>query len=211
MSTAPVDRAAEAPPMLAARLTAAIPSAMQAAARWLHWALEPRQRADGTTVQAKVPYYANGQRRYGDLDADAARLVDMRTALAALELYGPSRAGLGFALGPDGTGHCWQGVDFDHVADHPAIAPLLDAAPGYLERSPSGNGAHAVGRGAMFPTLGSNGSGIEAYSQGRFFTVTGDVLRAGDLADLTPLVQAAAPIHAASRRAPGPLLDRPVM
>lgn len=197
--------------MLAAHLAAAIPQQMQAARRWLHWALEPRTRADGSTVLAKVPYYPDGGRRYGDLDADAARLVDMRTAVAALDLYGSTRAGVGFALGPDGTGQCWQGVDFDHVAEHPAIAPLLDSAPGYLERSPSGTGAHAMGRGPMFATLGSNGSGIEAYSQGRFFTVTGDVLRAGALADLTPLVQAAAPIHAASRRAPGPLIDRPVL
>jgi hypothetical protein len=206
MSIAPVDRAAEVPP-----LASVIPPAMQAARRWLHWAREPRPRADGTIVQAKVPYYADGGRRFGDLEADGARLVDMRTALQAIELHGGTRAGLGFALGPDGTGQCWQGVDFDHVAERPALLPLLDAAPGYLEYSPSRTGAHAIGYGASFPTLGSNGSGVEAYSAGRFFTVTGEVLRAGGLADLTPLVQAATPVHAACRRAPGPLLERPVI
>lgn len=208
MQTAPVDRAAEAPPLLAS----VIPAAMQAAKRWLHWAAEPRTKRDGSTVIAKVPYYADGSRRFGDIDADGARLVDMRTAELGLQLLGATRAGLGFALGPDGSGACWQGVDFDHVAEHADLGPLIDAAPGYLEFSPSRNGAHAIGYGRPFATLGSNGSGIEAYSAGRFFTVTGAALRpGGGLADLSGLVERCIPVHAAHKRAPGPLIDRPVI
>lgn len=208
--TAPVDRAAAGPSH------ASIPPAMQSAKRWLHWAAEPRNKADGTPTVAKVPYYADGSRRVGDLDADAARLVDMRTALLALELYGPARAGLGFALGADGQipGMHWQGVDFDHVADRPHLAPLLDQMPGYVELSPSGTGAHVLGLGQPFDALGSNGSGIEAYSRGRFFTVTARPLRAGQLVDLSahvPTLRAAHELHAARRPGAGPLLGAPVL
>jgi primase-polymerase (primpol)-like protein len=139
---------------------------MREAKRWLLW-----KRID----TRKVPFYASGEPRKGTLDApkDLARLVTFEDAAQAYKRG--DWAGLGFALGPDGNGGCWQGIDFDHLSEHPELQALVESLPGYVERSPSGDGVHAIGYGQSFETLAQNGSGIEAYSKARFFTVTGDV------------------------------------
>ena len=87
-------------------------------------------------------------------------------AIASLEVG--SFDGIGFALG-DG----WQGIDLDKV-DSNGLAHLVSDLPGYVECSPSGKGWHAIGYGLPFENMGSDSSGIEAYSGRRFFTVTGN-------------------------------------
>lgn len=159
---------------------------MRDAPRWLVWKSIPGK--DNKKKPRKVPYYTNGSARKGTLDSpeDVKRLVDFDTALNALNAGGYS--GLGFALGKDGGGH-WQGVDFDKLSDHPELGDLLTHnAPGYTEYSPGGDGAHFIGYGKYFPSLGSNASGIEAYSSGRYFTVTGNVVAPGDIEDLASFV-----------------------
>lgn len=184
MSKAPVEWAAEAPPI-----------EMQSAKRWLLWSLEKRARPDGTTADVKIPRYAvDGQKRRGDLNEDGDRLVTYGQAVAALAMWG--FAGLGFALG-DG----WQGIDFDKVDERLELAAVIHTLPGYVELSPSGRGVHAIGYGRPFNALGSNASGIEAYCVGRFFTFTGNALPHGPLVDLAPYVEATlAPMHAAHRK-----------
>jgi hypothetical protein len=63
----------------------------------------------------KVPYYVNGQRRHGTLDSldDVRQLASYHEASEVLA----ARPGwlLGFALGPDGTGENWQGIDLDKI------------------------------------------------------------------------------------------------
>lgn len=151
---------------------AALPSAMAEARRWLLWRLIPA--TDPTKKPRKVPYYVCGTPRNGvlDTDEDLSRLATLDAALVALA--SGSYTGLGFALGPDGTGNYWQGIDLDNITDQPALRLLSDDLPGYTETSPSGKGTHAIGYGRAFSALGSNGSGIEAYSSGRYFTVTAD-------------------------------------
>ena len=111
--------------------------------------------------------------------AGCLRLVGYAEAKAALAARGPEW-GLGFALGPDGSssGSCWQGIDLDDIEAN-GLSDLANewirgkhADDGYVELSPSGRGMHIIGHGRPFQTLGNNGSGIEAYSSGRFFTVT---------------------------------------
>lgn len=173
-----------------------LPASMRAARRWLLWKSIPN--ADPAKKPRKVPFYVSGRPRHGALDdgADLAALSDFDTACAALAAG--QYAGLGFALGPDGTGNHWQGVDLDDLAGRPELALLADdGLPGYTESSPSGNGLHAIGYGRPFPALGSNGSGIEAYSAGRFFTVTGDDAGIGEPTDLHDYVtRTLAPRHA---------------
>jgi hypothetical protein len=137
----------------------------------------------------KVPHYIDGTRRRGALDTpeDVARLAAYGEAKAALLQCAPGWR-LGFALGPDGEGGHWQGVDFDAVEDNLLIG-LAAALPGYVETSPSGKGLHAVGYGRPFRPLGSNGSGIEAYASGRFFTVTESMIRDGGLVCLADHVE----------------------
>ena len=152
-----------------------IPQQMRDAKRWL-------------LRKEKVPYYLNGSPRRGILDSpeDQANFGIFDAALAALSNRS-SEWGLGFALGPDGTGQHWQGIDFDHVSQHKYLDELKEDLPGYTERSPSGDGWHAVGYGQHIATMGSNGTGMEVYSAGRYFTVTGDC-SGGSIEDLSGFV-----------------------
>lgn len=148
-----------------------LPAQMREARRWLLWRAIP---VPGKKDR-KVPFYVSGQPRNGELDTDADRAQLATFVLAVKALGRGNYSGLGFALGPDGTGQCWQGVDLDGLAQRPALQLLADdGLPGYTETSPSGNGLHAIGYGRPFSALGSNASGIEAYSAGRYFTVTAD-------------------------------------
>lgn len=141
---------------------AELPEAMLQARRWLVWRSEDAR---------KVPYYASNRRRNGKLDSeqDVAQFGTFEQALAVVSRFD----GLAFALGPDGTGNHWQGIDLDDVAEY-GLHHVVDDLPGYTEKSPSGAGWHAIGYGRSFDNLGSNKTGVEAYSAARFFTVTGD-------------------------------------
>ena len=153
----------------------------------------------------KIPHYASGEPRSGALDGaeDVRRLATFDTAVAALQ--GGAYAGLGFALGADGTGAYWQGIDFDGLDKRPALQFLVDEGlPGYVERSPSGNGVHAIGYGRRFKPLGSNTTGIEAYAGARFFTVTGESVSLGEPEDLADFVESRlAPMHSPAAAKPG--------
>lgn len=178
-------------------LRESIPEIMQSARRWLLWRAEPRPGAD---KPSKVPYYASGRRRMGKLDtpADLSLLATFEEAARAMHAAESRRpfTGLGFALGPDDTGLHWQGIDLDDVTER-GLHHLVEDLPGYVEQSPSGNGWHAIGYGREFATLGSNTTGVEAYSRARFFTVTGDCAGLGQPVCLADFVaQVLAPIHA---------------
>lgn len=132
-----------------------IPNAMRLERRWVN------HRAD------KVPCDQNGR----PIDAtDASNWLSFEQAIANSHASGGS-LGIGFALG-DG----WQGIDLDNVEAN-GLQALANALPGYVEYSPSGRGCHAIGFGAPFPALKLKG--IEAYSAGRYFTVTGKRIRNG--------------------------------
>lgn len=176
----------------------ALPAQMREARRWLLWKLIPNP--DTSKKPRKVPFYVSGRPRHGDLDTpgDLAALATFDDACAALARGG--YAGLGFAMGPDGTGNYWQGVDLDELASHPELQILVDdGLPGYTEASPSGTGVHAIGYGRAFPPMGSNTSGIEAYSGGRYFTVTADDAGIGEPVDLADYIeQTLRPMHSRS-------------
>lgn len=170
-------------------LATELPDVMRKAKRWLLWQSIPQ--GDGKKPR-KVPFYCDGSPRRGKLDtqADWSRLGTFDQALQAMERG--TYTGPGFALGPDGTGGFWQGVDLDSPEVCRAFDGLL---PGYVEESPSGHGLHAIGYGNPFHPLGSNTSGIEAYSGGRYFTVTG-VSRGGEITDISEFVtQRLVPLH----------------
>ncbi|MCW3797372.1 AAA family ATPase [Sphingomonas sp. BN140010] len=146
---------------------------------WLLWRSEPNP--DPTKKPIKVPYYVGGGRRNGQLDGpeDRSRLVTHAVAEAKFEELAGAYTGLAIALGPDGRGGCWQGIDLDDI-EAKGLSDLAtqwvrgdSAGWGYIEITPSGEGAHVLGYGQEFRTLGSNASGIEAYSGERFFTFTG--------------------------------------
>lgn len=129
---------------------------MKQAKRWLLWKSIP----DGDKKPRKVPFYASGAPRSGQMDGadDQSRFATFGEACRALLAGG--YAGLGFALGPDGTGNCWQGIDFDGVPDRPELAELVSDLPGYTETSPSGKGSeHAIGYGPRSTPWGATAPG----------------------------------------------------
>src|SRR5947207_808831 len=113
---------------------------MRNSRRWLLWREEP---GSAGKKSRKVPYYANGNLRSGELDSPGDMVNFATFEDARSQLQTGRYTGLGFALGPDGTGNCWQGIDLDDVPNRPELSYLADDLPGYTEASPSGNGAHA--------------------------------------------------------------------
>lgn len=169
------------------------------AKRWLLWREEPN--TDPTKKPRKVPYYVSGGRREGALGSpdDVAKLATFAEACMQYRKLSGAYTGLGFALGGG-----FQGIDLDDV-DVNGLLDLAGALPGYVEYSPSGKGCHAIGYGNQFTALGSNGSGIEAYCTGRFFTFTGKLLRPVDVAappvDLSDFVRQRLAVRHGSKRA----------
>lgn len=159
---------------------------MMQAKRWLLWK---------SIHGKKIPFYANGSPRNGELDSpeDIAQLVTYEEAENVFNNGGFT--GISFALGPDGTGNVWQGIDGDDIQEN-CLSAIANEMPGYVEVSPSGDGAHAIGYGRPFKPLGSNDSGIEAYSGGRHFTFTGRMIRDTPIGCLADYVeQILTPIH----------------
>lgn len=153
-----------------------LPLEMLGAPRWLRWALVQRR-----TSLTKVPLTVRGH---------AASSTDSRMwstyAEASASQIGD---GLGFVLGGG-----FAGLDLDHciVDDQltPGAAAIVAAHPGaYIERSPSGDGLHILGRAEPGPGFRSivAGQAVEWYSTARFFTVTGDVWQHGALPPLVTL------------------------
>jgi len=152
-----------------------IPAAMRAAKQWLVW---KAVSDDASAKPRKVPFYVSGIPRQGTLDSpeDQARFGTFDDAVSAMSTG--QYTGLGFALT-----NGWQGIDLDKMSERielSAYASILSAVT-YCERSPNKDGVHAIGFGTPFQAIGSADDGIEAYSAGRFFTVTGDAL-----SELTP-------------------------
>lgn len=144
-----------------------IPLELREVARWhgfkLMLANDPAKKA------RKVPVGINGQ----PIDAtNTSNWASYGAALVA-KLAGVFDY-LGFALGPDGSGNCWQGIDLDNIAEN-GLQWLADNLPGYVEWSQSGKGVHAIGYGKPFRVF--KHGGVEAYCEKRSFVVTGNVIR----------------------------------
>jgi hypothetical protein len=89
--------------------------------------------------------------------------------------------GVGFVFDgqPDTEGLVFAGVDFDKVISGGEIAPLaaerIRRLGSYTERSVSGGGLHVILK-AWPLASGIAHDGVEMYTSGRFFTMTGDTL-----------------------------------
>lgn len=84
-------------------------------------------------------------------------------------------AGIGFMFQPP-----YVGVDFDHCVKNKVITPtaleILKLLNTYSEISPSGFGIHAICKGDIPASRKISRLGVEIYTKGRFFTVTGNRL-----------------------------------
>jgi putative DNA primase/helicase len=90
-------------------------------------------------------------------------------------------SGVGFVFdgSPDENGLVFAGVDFDKVISGNRIAPLakgrIECLGSYTELSVSGGGLHVIVKARPLKS-GIAHDGVEMYTSGRFFTMTGEVL-----------------------------------
>lgn len=141
------------------------PPDMLALRRYIVWSYEER-----LGKSAKIPHVADGTgARASSTDPATWRGFE---AAARVFLVG-GYDGVGFVFSP---GDPYAGVDLDGCRDPESAAldawasDLVATLAGYSEVSPSGTGVHVIVRGAA---PNRQGSRVEAYSSGRYFTVTG--------------------------------------
>lgn len=135
--------------------------------QWVVWKLEER---DGK--KTKVPYQPNGQHAASNSSATWSHLHE---CMAVADQFD----GVGFVF-TEGV----VGIDLDKCFEDdgtlkPFAREALDLFDSYTEISPSGNGLHLLVESAT-PVAGRKKGGVECYSSGRFFTVTGNVFEGRD-------------------------------
>jgi hypothetical protein len=139
-----------------------IPEELRTSPSWVLWRKEHR---DGKFT--KVLYQTNHRR------ADSTAPSTWTTFENAVKAFEQNDFfdGVGFVFHQDNP-YC--GADIDDVTEEQAQR-WIDRFNSYTERSPSGNGFHIICK-AKVPK-GTNRTEGELYSSGRFFTMTGDVVR----------------------------------
>lgn len=152
---------------------AAVPSEMKSHISWICWRFEV---GEGSTKLKKVPYNP-----IAGVRASVTNPQDWTTfytALSKCHLYD----GLGFVFSETDP---FTGIDLDDTnGDAEAFevqGKVFESFPSYAETSPSGQGLHIIVNGDV--PSGRRRGGIEVYSTGRFFTVTGTVYRDLPIAD----------------------------
>lgn len=141
---------------------------------WLMWRYEPGEKPGDKP--RKVPYYTNGQKRYGKQGTpeDKGKLSTFAAARAAAARR--KFDGVGIAVLKD-----WGivALDFDHCIKSGELHPEVEAIAltSYAEYSPSGEGVRVLLRGSLFNRK-SHGEpfGFETFSDKGFVTFTGNRL-----------------------------------
>ena len=157
---------------------------------WLIWRFE--QDPDNPNGKPlKVPYYADGGKRYGKQGGidDRGRMTTFAAARDAAARRGFT--GVGLALMPE---FGITALDFDNCVDAQGkLPPEIEriASQTYAEYSPSGKGIRAFVRGSYgnrkSPTEG-NPYGFETFTSSGFVTFTGNAMPYTDLLGLEDTV-----------------------
>jgi putative DNA primase/helicase len=141
------------------------PPDMLALRRYVVWRYEER-----VGKSAKIPHVADGTgARASSTDPSTWRGFEAAERVFLAGGYD----GVGFVFSP---GDPYAGVDLDDCRDPESAAleawarELVATLKGYAEVSPSGTGVHVIVRGAA---PNRQDGKVEAYSSGRYFTVTG--------------------------------------
>lgn len=153
----------------------AVPEELQQYRQWVVWKAMPITKRDGSVKVTKVPHSpktgkpasSNRPGTWGTFDdACMAYLMDGYT-------------GVGFVFTADDP---FVGVDLDNCFDESGnlrddARRAVDELQSFTEKSPSGKGLHIICKGEL-PGAGhcDNKAGREMYQEGRFFTITADVV-----------------------------------
>jgi len=148
-------------------LLANIPPELTKIKQWLVWRADPNGR--------KIPYIATGRatRKASSTNATTWRSFGHARGVVDRGLAD----GVGFVFTADDP---YVGIDLDNKNEDPTKDETnkfwVDTFNSYTERSPSGTGYHVIVRAPEGLPKGVNRNGFEAYSSGRYFTFTGDVV-----------------------------------
>jgi putative DNA primase/helicase len=141
-----------------------LPDELRRQHRWVCWRHETR---DGKPT--KVPYQP-----YHDARASATKFNTWTTFEIACR-HVKKYEGLGFMfVSKDG----FVGIDLDHCVENGDLLPwakeIVTDLDSYTEYSPSGTGVHIFVKGTLPEGRRRRKDGVEMYSEGRYFTVTGN-------------------------------------
>lgn len=155
---------------------------LQKKKQWVVWKLAKVPGASGKPARlTKVPYSTDGRKASS---TDPSTWTTYALAKKAADAPGSKFSGIGITFTPDQT---LLGIDIDHVIDattgkilpeyETEIKKLLAKADTYTELSPSGTGMHLLLLlTGPLPLEANRHAPYEAYTSGRYFTVTEKVL-----------------------------------
>lgn len=161
----------------------ALPRELRELKQWTFW--KKLSRPNGVT---KPPCDKSGYSHDCTLEKNLLKFEPALKAFLAVKEKGKV-SGIGFAFNENGI----SGIDIDHCIDQAgnlteAARKIIDRVDSYTEISPSKTGIHILVKGTLpekyrnLPskgkikgTLGGKSGAFEAYSSGRYFTMTGNV------------------------------------
>jgi P4 family phage/plasmid primase-like protien len=160
--------------------------------RWVLWRLV-EVGEENNRRWSKLPVQSNGQ---SASSTNPDTWTDFHSAQEAYEANPTRFDGIGFVFTQADN---LAGIDLDDCYDHQtnsftnaAMQHLAEQIDGYMEISPSGTGVKIFTRSNQFASHADHSIGFEAYSNGRYFTVTGHHISGSvpvtpqDLSDIIP-------------------------
>lgn len=167
-----------------------IPEELKKEKRWCLYRIIPREGKN-----TKLPIMPNSKPAKSN---DPSTWHSYEDCMKALSQH--IGDGLGFFLG-DG----YIGIDIDKVSDemmeymvekdaNSMTADFLRGISTYAEVSPSKTGLHFIGKGHV-PGERKRYKNLEIYDEGRFFTVTGNVIKDKDRSHVKPIEQELLPLY----------------
>lgn len=167
-----------------------IPEELKKEKRWCLYRIIPREGKN-----TKLPIMPNSKPAKSN---DKSTWHSYEDCMKALSQH--IGDGLGFFLG-DG----YIGIDIDKVSDemmeymvekdaNSMTADFLRGISTYAEVSPSKTGLHFIGKGHV-PGERKRYKNLEIYDEGRFFTVTGNVIKDKDRSHIKPIEKELLPLY----------------
>lgn len=157
-----------------------IPIELRKIPRWVMWSFV-QVGNEGNQRWSKLPLQTNGR------SASSTNPATWTDFLSVEEAYKTGKfSGIGFVFSKDDD---LVGIDLDDCYALPdgfknaAMQQLASKVDGYMEVSPSGTGVKIFTRSTPFAAHTDHAIGFEAYSTGRFFTVTGQYI-SGSIPDI---------------------------
>jgi hypothetical protein len=170
-TTATRETDAQAPPTYVRPDFERMPDELKQLKNWVVWRFLPPKSA--SSKWRKVPFQVNGKPASSTNRSTWGGFDECCDAYAR---GGYSGIGFVFDGEPDNDGLVYAGVDFDHQACEGEMAvqtaEWVDSLGSYVETSVSGTGMHVILKAQPLPS-GISHDGIELYTSGRYFTMTG--------------------------------------